>query len=211
MTVLEKMLSGFIEMSEYIVFLRNDIELQKELNSIVPQAAINNADHTLWKRISYNFISKYSFNLYNCIISFNRLDDSIGDNLNIFSLLERIYSYTMPDFVFTTRYHDAHDTYLEVVKDCYDGPEVRTVVNAIIKKNLSIENKSTRNKESREEIHKTFHIVDKNKPRWVQGAEWPMGINAPMKFIEQKRYRGYQEYLFIDLDTQEKRIVVQYY
>ena len=38
-----------------------------------------------------------------------------------------------------------------------------------------------------------------------------MGANSPMKFVEQKRHKEQVEYLFIDIDTEEERTVIQYY
>lgn len=211
MTVLEQMLSGQIEISEYIYLLTSDSVLQNELNNIIPHSAINNSEHPLWKLVSYPFLFKYNFDLYNCIISFHRLDDSIGDNLNIFGLIERIYYYTFPNFTYTTIYDDAYNTYLDVVGDCYDGPEVRMLVNEIIRKCLYIKTKSGRKKEGQTKIQETFHVVNKKKPRWIQGAEWPMGANSPMRFVEQKRYNEYMEYMFIDVDTGKELTVIQYY
>ena len=211
MTVLEQMLSGQIEMSEYLYLLTSDFDLQDELSSIIPKDAIGNPSHSLWKCVSYHFLFQYNFDLYNCLISFHRLDDSLGDNLNIFGLIKRIYIYTIPDFPFTTQYHDAYDTYLDVVRDCYDGPEVEELVNDIIKECLTLKTKSGRKKEGQKKILELFHVVDKNKPRWIQGAEWPMGVNSPMKFVKQKRHKEQVEYLFIDVDTEEKRMVIQYY
>ena len=115
MTVLEKMLSGQIEMSEYLYLLTSDFDLQDELSSIIPKDAIGNPTHPLWQRIAYSFLLEYGFDLYNCIISFHRLDDSLGDNLNIFGLINRIYAYTNPDFTFTTKYHDAFELYLDFI------------------------------------------------------------------------------------------------
>ena len=211
MTVLQQMLSGRIEMDEYLYLLTSDFNLQNELNSIIPRDAIDNPSHLLWKHVSYNFLFKYNFDLYNCLISFHRLDNSISDNLNIFGFIKRIYIHIIPDFTFTKQYHDAHETYLDVVKDCYDGPEVRELVNDIIKECLIVKTKSGRKKEGKKKILERFHVIDKNKPRWIQGAEWPMGANSPMKFVEQKRHKEQVEYLFIDVDTGEERTIIQYY
>ena len=211
MTVLERMLSGQIEISEYLYLLTSDFNLQDELNSIIPRDAIGNPNHPLWKCIYYDFLFQYNFDLYNCLISFHRLDDSVGDNLNIFDLIESIYTYTRSDFPFTTQYNDAFDIYLDVIKDCYDGPEVRELVNDIIKECLIVKTKSGRKKEGKKKILERFHVIDKNKPRWIQGAEWPMGANSPMKFVEQKRHKEQVEYLFIDVDTGEERTIIQYY
>lgn len=211
MTVLQQMLSDQIEMNEYLYILKSDLNLQKELNNLVPMNAKNNPSHPLWKYASYDFLLKYNFDLYNCLISFHRLDDSISDNLNIFGLIKKIYFYTNPNFTFTTKYHDAYETYLNVVKDCYDGPEVRELVNDIINRCLHLKSKSERKKEGQIKIQEGFHLSNKKKPHWIQGAEWPMGVNSPMKFIKQKRHKEQVEYLFIDVDTDEERTVIQFY
>lgn len=210
--MLEKMLSGKMSMKEYVSLLKSDFSLQKELNAIIPEDAKKSPNHLIWKRVSYDFISKYDFDLYKCVVLFHRLDNSISDNLNIFGLIYRLYAYLYPNFSFTTRYHDAHSLLLDLTKDCYEGPEVSDLIFDIINECLDIKSKTTRKKEGENRILDAFHITDKKqKPRWIQGAEWPMGANSPLKFINQKRYKEYAEYLFIDVDTNEERVIVQHF
>ena len=73
MTVLQQMLSGQIEMSEYLYLLTSEFNLQNELSNIIPKDAINNPKHPLWERVSYSFLLKYNFDLYNCIIYLGNL------------------------------------------------------------------------------------------------------------------------------------------
>ena len=200
-------------MSEYLYVLTASFNLQDELNSIIPQEAKYNQEHPLWKRIAYSFLLEYGFDLYKAIIDRHKFDDSIADNLNIFGSIQRIYTYTNPDFAFTTKYHDELNLYLDVVKDIYDGYEVNHLVESIIKSVLiHTAKKGERKRIAREQIVDLFHVDNmKVYPRWIQGAEWPMGANSPMQFVKQKRYKEQVEYLFMDVDTKEERTVIQYY
>lgn len=213
MTVLEKMLSGQIEMSEYLYLLTSDFNLQDELNSLIPNDAIKNKEHPLWKCIAYSFLLEYDFDLYKGIIDRNKFDDSIEDNLNIWGTIHTIYSYANPNFPYTTKYYDECHLYLDVVKDIYDGYEVHYLVESIIKSVLMhTTKKGERRHIARQKIVDAFHVENmKVYPRWIQGAEWPMGANSPMRFVEQKRYNEYVEYMFIDVDTGKERTVIQYY
>lgn len=211
--ILEKMLTNEISMKEYIHLLRTDINIQYELNNIIPQEAKYNQEHSLWQRIAYSFLFEYDFDLYKAIIDRHRFDDSIEDNLNIWGTIHAIYSYEHPDLLYTTKYYDECNLYLEVVKDIYDGYEVHHLVESIIKSVLiHTTKKGERKLIAREKIVDAFHIDNtKIYPRWIQGAEWPMGINSPMEFLKQKRRKEQVEYLFIDVDTQKERTIIQYY
>lgn len=71
--------------------------------------------------------------------------------------------------------------------------------------------KSERNKKAKEEIRKLFHVEDKKRPKWIQGAAWPMGKKSPMKYVDKKRIGERVDYYFIDVDTNKERIVQQWY
>jgi len=45
----------------------------------------------------------------------------------------------------------------------------------------------------------------------MQGAEWPMGKNSPMKYIDRKTNGEEVLFRFVDVDTGEERIVSQFY
>ena len=56
-----------------------------------------------------------------------------------------------------------------------------------------------------------FHVEDNKRSRWIQGEEWPMGANSPMKYLDRKTNREEVLLRFVDVDTGEKRIVSQFY
>ena len=211
MLLIEKMLMGELPMKEFARILNTDINVQSELNSIIPEDAKWNEDHPLWEYIAFTFLLEYDFDLYRGIVSRHKFDNSISDNLNIWGTIHAIYMYIKPDLLYTTKYHDDFGLYLDVVKDIYDGPEVRSVLEGIFTDAFKEKSKTARKKKAKAAILEAFHVEDKNRPYWIQGAEWPMGENSPMKYISKKREGEVVKYTFIDVDTGELRVVEQYY
>ena len=82
---------------------------------------------------------------------------------------------------------------------------------AIITEALHEKTKSAQKKKARELIVRAFHVGDKNRPYWIQGADWPMGAKSPMKFLSRTRHGDKVTYLFQDVDTLQMREIVQYY
>jgi polar amino acid transport system substrate-binding protein len=70
----------------------------------------------------------------------------------------------------------------------------------------------------KEKVKEVFPTAGGKWPRWVQGAEWPLGMNGkPMRFVEQKRKKGkeyanmlYTQFFFEDVDTGETRVIDQF-
>lgn len=209
--ILESMLTGEIKMSEFIDQINQNPVAMELVATIIPQDAVNNPDHGLWQKISYDWARMCGFNAWEGICNICRFDDSIGDNLNIWGTLHAIYSYSYPNLPYTTKYHDIHTLYLEAIGDYYGGPEVKDIIESIIIDSLELKTKLQRVKYAKEKIKNTFHVVDNKKPWWIQGAEWPCGINSPMQFIDKKRRGEEVHYIFRDVDTGEIRTVIQYY
>ena len=205
------MLIGEIPMSEFILEVNRTPEAMEQVISIIPKEAIRNPSHGLWQKISYDWARLCDFNAWKGVCNICRFDNSIGDNLNIWGTLQRIYSYSYPNLPYTTKYQDIHTLYLQAIGDYYGGPEVEDIIENIIIDSLKLKTKSQRIKHAKEQIKKAFHIVDNKKPWWIQGAEWPRGVNSPMQFIEKKRRGEEVRYIFKDIDTGEIRTVVQYY
>lgn len=210
MTIIEQMLSGEIEMPEFISCL-SDASVQEDLRALIPEEAKGNREHPLWKYYAYSALHATGFDLFAHVKKMYRFDASLSDNLNIWGTIEAFYRYHHPDFSFTTVYRDRFYLYLDSVRDCFDGPEVRDCIEKIINQALTLKTKTAQRAYAKEEIKKAFHVTDKKRPRWVQGPEWPMGANSPMQFLWQKRRGELTEYWFEDVDTQEKRLVEQFY
>lgn len=211
MNTIELLLSGQMEMSEFTSILKSDQSLQNQIKEFVPQEAVDNPSHIFWKQIGYKALENTEFDFYKLLLRLGKFNGTIGDNLNIFDIIRRGYTYHHPEINCTEKYTAAFDLYLDTIRDCFDGPEVRHVVERIIQDALPLKTKSKRTQQARAEVKAQFHLEDKKRPRWIQGAEWPMGENSPMAFISQKRHGELVEYFFRDADTGYERTVTQFY
>jgi len=211
MDLIRKMLTGEIEMVVFIAEMNANHSLQKQLHQLIPLAAIDNPAHSLWKSISYYALKISEFDLLKHLLRICRLDGTIEDNLNIFGSIQTVYTHIYPDIICTNQYLEMHDLYLDVAADCFDGPEVNHFLEKIIKDAYTEKTKKRRILRAKKAVHSCFHYENKNRPRWVQGAEWPTGINSPMKFVSQKRHNEVVNFYFLDVDTGEKKVIQQYY
>ena len=209
--VLEQMLTGKMAMCAFVSLLRTDDHLQMYIRALIPAEAVNSRQHAFWKRISYEAFRRNQFDFIKFLYSVCRFDGSVGDNLNVFSFIKNVYTYSQPDFKCTTLYQEAFDLYFDVVKDCYDGPEVRHIVDQIIHEALLRKTKREKILFVKDAISSQFHLVDKKRPRWIHGAEWPMGMYSPMGFVNQCRNAESVQYQFVDVDTKEVRFIEQFY
>ena len=209
--VLEQMLTGKMAMCAFVSLLRTDDHLQMYIRALIPAEAVNSRQHAFWKRISYEAFRRNQFDFIKFLYSVCRFDGSVGDNLNVFSFIKNVYTYSQPDFKCTTLYQEAFDLYFDGVKDCYDGPEVRHIVDQIIHEALLRKTKREKILFVKDAISSQFHLVDKKRPRWILGAEWPMGMYSPMGFGNQCRNAESVQYQFVDVDTKEVRFIEQFY
>lgn len=211
MKEIELMLTGQMEMSEFVELLRENDEIQNTIKNIIPPEVANNKENDLWKKLSFETLEKYNFDLLALLTKMFRFDGTISDNLNIFGIIARTYCFFNPEIVCTQKYSDRFGLYLDVVRDCFDGPEVQHVVEEIILDALTITGKRKSLIYAKQKISEKFLTKNNKRPRWVQGPEWPMGTLSPMRFISQKHRGEVVEYQFEDVDTSTSRIVQQYY
>ena len=211
MSYLDSFLKGDLDDKSFISYLKCCSELQNEINNLIPSDAVNNPQHAIWKCFSYEALNKDSLNLLQHLNRICRYNGKIGDNLNLFGVLKRLYSFYHPDFPFTNKYHDEFDLYLDVVQDCFDGPEVEDIIIQMIEHCTSIKPKAKRKKEAKERIKTLFHVESNSLPRWIQGPEWPMGKNSPMKYKRQERQGELVKFIFVDVDTGEEKVIEQLY
>ena len=64
---------------------------------------------------------------------------------------------------------------------------------------------------AKEKLGELFHIADNKKPRWIQGGEWPMGTRSPMQYVKRTSGGDCAHFHFKDVDTDQIRIITQYY
>lgn len=211
MNGIELMLTGQMEMSEFLRLLKSDSRIQQEVRDLVPADAVGNESHPIWKKYSFSTMEKYGFDLYRMLLHLHKFDLSIPDNLDIWGSIGCFYEYLHPEVELTNTYHDAFVLYLSAVMDCFDGPEVIHLVLKVIQDACGQPTKKKRLEYAKSEIRSLFHVVGTGRPRWIQGPEWPMGKYSPMQYVSKKNRGEVVLYLFQDVDTGEVRTVEQYY
>lgn len=216
--LVEQVLTGNIDMEQFLKKLQDDPELQEYIRRLVPEEAKEDPSHVFWKSVSYPSVKRDHFDYYRFIFRMansdlwaSHPDIRIGKYLNIFSLLKKAYLYYYPDIVCTRRYEDVFDVYLDAVGDCFEGPEVCARVEQIILDTMQLSAKSKRVKQARTVLRDVFHIEGSKRPRWIQGPEWPIGSRSPMQFTGQKKAGETVDYTFQDVDTGDIRTIRQYY
>ena len=213
MNALEEMLTGRMDMRNFLKLLKNDDELKLYIKTLIPDYVKNIKEHPFWEKLSYPYtvLKRMDYDLMQYIEKEFKMNGSIPDNLRIWSLLYRVYKFEHPNLTYTNRYEDECHFYLLAVGDSYEGEEVDHVIEKIINDTVNISPKTKRVKAAKEKLREAFHIEGQKRPRWIQGAEWPCGIDSPMQFVGQKTKGEEVTYTFKDVTTGEIREIVQYY
>lgn len=214
MDYLRDFVSGELDIPEFLQQLKTNEALQAEIKDLIPQEARDNPQDVLWDKQwnSYDLWKSWNFDpfvmMHRCRY---RFDLSFGDNLNVYSTLSKLYLRRHPDAKSTTKYRDTFQLFLDGCGDCFEGPEVRVFTENLLLPLLAIPQKGKRTAAVKQAIREAFHIEDRNRPYWIQGAEWPMGSRTPMKYLSRKKTGDGCQYYFVDVDTGEARIVQQWY
>ena len=94
--LIEQVLSGNIDMEQFLKKLQDDPELQEYIRHLVPEEAKEDPSHVFWKSVSYPSVKRDHFDYYRFIFRMansdlwaSHPDGRIGKYLNIFSLLKK--------------------------------------------------------------------------------------------------------------------------
>lgn len=210
MNIVECLLNGSIRMDQFLERAGRDTELQALIRGLIPSEAIDHPEHGFWNVFPIDSLRCNDWDFYKFLFWSLHPNRRIANNLSIYTRIKKAYQYHKPEVVCTDMYEKEFDLYLDVIKDCFDGPEVITVVEDILGQAREIKSKAERIQYAKTAISEQFH-VDKKKPRWLQEPEWPMGNLSPMEFVSQKRVGNVVQYLFLDYDNGETRIVEQFH
>lgn len=153
---IEAMLTRELSMADFTARLDTDEELEASLRNLVPPDALDNPSHLLWSQLSYSAMQESHFDCLELLDRLCRYDGSLGDNLNIFDFIRRIYCCRHPELTCTSFYQDAFDLYLDAVGDRFEGPEVQTLVEEIITGALAIQGKGKRVQYAKEKSGRHF-------------------------------------------------------
>lgn len=211
MDKLNEFVIGKLDISEFVILFKSDCNIQEQIRQLLPEDSKENRLHPFWKIVCFDSLSALNFDYFLYVSKTCKLDGTITDNLNLFGPIQRAYCFNYPDVVWTDKYHSAFCLYLDVVGSYWGGPEVNGIIDSIIQKALEIKPKKQQKKWAKQMLDACFHTCNKRFPRWIQGAEWPMGEHSPMQFISSSKHDEFIIYHFRDVDTGENRSISQYY
>lgn len=128
-----------------------------------------------------------------------------------YDLIYDLFHDDFPNIPHSDYYSDIAMFAIDVVPDVVDSVEAGVVLMNIIQSTQGV--KTGRKKITRDLIRNAFHLSEsKKRPQWAQNSEWPVSAGGkPMRFLKQKTEGEMVRYWFEDVDTLEKRIIVDYY
>ena len=211
MNAVEEMLTGKMRMIDFLQLLKNNEELRQYIRTLIPDYAKNVKEHPFWNGEFYTLIKHSNYDLLKYIEGVCKLNGSASDNYKIWSIFYSVYKYEHPNLDYTNKYSEEFDFYLLAIGESYEGEEVEHIIEKIINDTANISPKTKRIKAATEGLKEAFHIEGQKRPRWIQGAEWPCGVDSPMQFVGQKSKGEEVTYTFKDVTTGELREIVQYY
>ena len=130
---------------------------------------------------------------------------------SIYNLIQTAVLTKYPDAKWTKRYRQDDDYYFQALGNSIGGKEVMCYAAKVLDQFPRTMKMKDRVKAGKEALWNAFHIKDRKFPRWVHGADWPMGKNSPMEYLGQRKDGELVALRFRDVDTGEERIVEQFY
>lgn len=209
---IEEVIDGKMEMCIFMKKLHGDVGLQEAVKCLIPAEARMSRSHVFWKGLVV-FQNLKDVTVVQILDEAYRhsFGNRFGGDLNGFSALSRMYCFWFPKIIPTDKYSKRFNLYLEAVGDSFEGPEVTETLCTIIEEALKERTKAARKAKAKALISEQFHLDDRKRPFWIQGGEWPMGVHSPMKYISKCRKGEKVIFTFQDVDTLEKRDIIQYY
>lgn len=170
---------------------------------------MNNNNHPFWSKSNRSRLECNNYSVQYACLSFGY--DLVGRVIT-HRLLGELVSYQYPDIVLRDPPDVSTDDLREKIgMDYLGGPEVDSLVNKLVQSKDDTISATKFIQEAKQQLRVLFHLVPRKYPRWVQEPEWPMGKHSPMRYVDQRKIGDLVEYVFQDMDTEETRIVKQYY
>lgn len=207
----ELLFSGQITASDFMAILFADDALTARLNALIPQEAKIDPNHELWSCISRGKLEPYQFRVRDMLYSWYGFAEKQSDQRDVYNLIRKLYCWNYPNTNCKELRDEEFDLRLELTGEVYGGKEIEHIIDRILAETKEIRKKTERKKEAKRLLRLYFHTDNRNIPRWIQGACWPMGEKSPMQFVGKKHHGEQVNYTFRDVDTGEERVVIQFY
>ena len=170
---------------------------------------MNNNNHPFWSKSNRSRLECNNYSVQYACLSFGY--DLVGRVIT-HRLLGELVSYQYPDIVLRDPPDVSTDDLREKIgMDYLGGSEVDSLVDKLVQSKDDTISATKFIQEAKQQLRVLFHLVPRKYPRWIQEPDWPMGKHSPMKYVDQKKTGELVEYFFQDVDTDEMKVVKQYY
>lgn len=208
---IEKILNEEVSIVQFRLDILSDYGIREEVDSLISEEERINADNPVWSKLSRKAFQSVNFVLTDFLFWRFKFNGTMGDNLNVWHIVSVFYSFHQPDFHPTALYEERFLLRLDVACEKFEGPEVNGLVDDIIGQAFQYKTKKQRRENAKRMLSDVFTTSCGKYPNWIQGSEWPMGKSRPMRYCRRLKVNGGVAYLFADIDTQEERVITQYY
>ena len=172
------------------------------------------SSHPFWERVVCSTFLNIMGDRVDFLKFFKKTDAgrNAGTRLNLYVFLLTLAKTRYTNIQETKRYEDEFDFYLDICAERYESDETQDFLDRMIMEVYFGEGTLTaRRKRARLCIKNAFHIDENHYPIWIHGPLWPMGEKSPMKYISTKKAADRKIFLFRDVDTQEERLVEEFF
>ena len=169
-SAVEDVLSGKVEISDFMERLRNDPELPDAVEQLIPAEARENSEHSFWKGFS-KFSDLATVSARQILTEAYQYApwDKLGGDLDAADALYRMYCYWFPNTAMTTMYKERYSLFLNAVGDYFEGPDVAETLYTIIEQAL-------KEKQRKHKRPLQKHLLPNNSI-W-KGGSVPIGFRA---------------------------------
>lgn len=201
--------SGKLTYEQFEEMFSVDPSIWEIAQTLLTPEIMNDKDHPFWSKSNRNRLESNNFSVRSACLSFGF---DIFGRVVTHRMLGELLSYQYPDIVLRDPPDvSASDLREKLRMDYLGGIEVDNLIDEIL--NNKDENTTVTKfvNDTKQKLRILFHLVPRKYPRWIQEPEWPMGEKSPMAYISQQRCGDMVEFIFQDADTNEQRIVKQFY
>ena len=201
--------SGKLTYSEFETLFTEDPSIWDIAQTLLTPEIMNNRNHAFWTKSNRSRLESNNYSVQHACLSFGY--DVVGRVIT-HRMLGELVTYQYPDIILCEPPEfSANDLRDKLGMEYLGGAEVDVLINKVLsRKNESISTTKFINM-ARQELRALFHLMPRKFPRWIQEPEWPMGAKSPMEFCSQKREGERICFIFQDVDTQEIKVIEQFY
>lgn len=201
--------SGRLTYAQFETMFTEDPAIWDLAQSLLTPEIMNDPAHSFWSRSNRSRLESNNYRIQYACLSFGY--DALGQ-VTTHRMLGELVSYRYPDVVLREPPAMSSDDLREKLgMDYLGGPEVDGLIDEILRAKPNDMSVSKFLTTAKQQLRTLFHLTPRKYPRWVQEPEWPMGSESPMVFISQQKTGELVEYTFQDADTQQQRIIGQFY